>query len=43
MFNIFELHNMHVTISIKDKQTKIFVMNLVTHQVGNDKEQIYEV
>ena len=39
MFNIFKLHNMHVTMSIRDKQTKMFarVMDLVPHHVGDDK------
>ena len=36
---------MHVTITIRDKQTKMFarVINLATHNVGDDKEQICEV
>ena len=33
---------MHVTISIKDKQTKMFarVMNLVIHHLRDNKEEI---
>ena len=34
MFNIFELHIMQVTITIRGKQIK--VMNLATHHVGGD-------
>ena len=34
----FELHNMHVTLSIRDNQTKMFarVMYIITHNVGDD-------
>ena len=39
-FNYIHTCNIHVTISIRDKQTKMFasVKNLVTHHVCDDKK-----
>ena len=40
MFNIFAPHNMHMTMSIIVKQTKMCarVLNLVAYHMGDDKK-----